>query len=106
MLDIDASLVTSHDLFVQGLQECSTYLYSVASADSAENSTLDDNGGAYRTFTTGKNTTPFYNYSGPPVPVPDNNTTGASVSVSVADVNTIVDVNVKVSVTQTYTGGR
>lgn len=100
----DPTLVTSHDLKLDALQECSTYFFSVTSTDAAANTVSEDNGGAYFTFQTGKNVEPVYVYGGPPVPIPDNNPVGATASVLVPDSNTIVDVNVKIRLTHTYDG--
>lgn len=43
---------TAHSLDLAGLNQCSDYVFSVTSNDPATNSTTDDNGGAYYTFTT------------------------------------------------------
>lgn len=42
----------NHSLNLTGLVQCSDYVYSVTSADPAQNSTTDDNGGNFHTFTT------------------------------------------------------
>ena len=44
--------VTGHSLAAGGLSPCTTYYYSVTSADRAGNPTTDDQNGAYYTFTT------------------------------------------------------
>ena len=100
----DTTLVTAHDLKVEPLEECSTYVYAVSSSDAAQNTASADNGGAYFTFQTGKNVEPVYTYTGPPVAIPDSSTAGASVTINVPDVNTILDVNVKVKITHPWVG--
>jgi trimeric autotransporter adhesin len=50
-----ATFVTSHTVNLTGLTTCSQYYFSVTSADVAVNSTTDNNGGAYYTFTTPNN---------------------------------------------------
>jgi subtilisin-like proprotein convertase family protein len=99
-----SAVVTSHSVALGGLTECTPYFYWVESADPAGNAVSDDNGGAYYTFTTGKNVNPSYAYAGAPVSIPDNSSTGASVTVSVPDASTLLDVNAKVTITHTYDG--
>lgn len=48
--------VTSHSLTLTGLTPCTTYYFSVTSADNYSNSATDNNGGTYYTFTTGQRT--------------------------------------------------
>jgi PKD repeat protein len=51
----DASLVTAHSVTLTGLSPCTTYRFSVSSADAAGNESQDDHGGLYHTFkTTGR----------------------------------------------------
>ncbi len=47
-----ANYVTSHTMTLTGLTGCTTYRFSVTSADTATNSTTNNNGGAYFSFTT------------------------------------------------------
>ena len=47
-----AGSVTTHNVRLTGLTECTTYFYSVASTDPVGNPALDDNGGAHYLFTT------------------------------------------------------
>ena len=47
-----SGLVTSHRVRLTGLEECTVYYYDVASADSLDNASYDDNGGAYYKFET------------------------------------------------------
>lgn len=97
------ALVTSHSFPLNGLSSCSTYAYSVGSADPAGNLGTANNGGAYYLFTTTSNVQPNYNYPGPSVPIPDNSTTGASATVNVPDNKSITDVNVTIgSLSHTY----
>jgi hypothetical protein len=53
-----SALVTSHNVPLTGLSSCTSYVYSVASTDAAGNTASDNSGGAYYTFTTGRNVTP------------------------------------------------
>ena len=48
----DAALVTNHSVTIIGLLPNRVYDYQVASRDQAGNTTVDDNGGNYYTFTT------------------------------------------------------
>ncbi|MBN2384136.1 DUF2817 domain-containing protein [bacterium] len=48
----DITLVMSHDVVVSGLTDCTTYYFSVTSANSGGYATTDDNGGSYYSFTT------------------------------------------------------
>ena len=97
----DATLVTSHSVNLTGLSECTTYKYLVTSADAAGNSATATNGGAYYTFSTGKNVNPTYASTNVPVAIPDNNPTGASSTLTVADTKVIQDVEVLVNITHT-----
>ncbi|MBP7147246.1 MAG: M28 family peptidase [Acidobacteria bacterium] len=97
-------LVTAHSLRLAGLAECSVYSYFVESVDAAGNAAVDDNGGAYYTFETGKNVNPSYPSTGGPVTIPDNNPTGARSAITVSDNKTVLDVNVEVNITHTYDG--
>ena len=92
-----ADFLTTRTVKVGGLYECTTYFYKVQSTDPAGNSAQDTNGGAYYTFTTGKNTNPTYDYAGAPVPIPDNSTAGAAAPIVVGDNKTISNVTVKVT---------
>lgn len=99
-----APFVTSHDAVLGGLQECSNYVFSVASADSSGNSASDDNAGSYYGLTTGINVQPDYASADTPLAIPDNNPTGATSTIPVADNRTVVDVNVRVNITHPYDG--
>jgi len=46
------ALTTSHELTLAALEPTRTYYYQVVSRDAAGNSTVDDNGGSYYSFTT------------------------------------------------------
>ena len=98
------ALVTAHTVDLNGLTECSTYKYSVTSADAVANSSTDNNGGSYYTFATGKNVNPSFPSSGGPVAIPDNNPTGASSTIAVPDTQTVLEVKVRVNITHTYDG--
>ncbi len=96
------ALVTSHAVPLGSLVQCSTYLYSVGSADAAGNASLDDRGGAYYTFATGEADGEAYGSTDGPVPIPDNNPAGAASTINVPDVRTVTDVNVTVNITHSY----
>jgi lysyl endopeptidase len=98
------SLVTAHTVNLTGLTECSTYHYSVTSADVVGNAATDDSGGAYHSFATTKNVNPSFPSSGPPVAIPDNNPAGASSTITVPDTQTVVEVKVTVNITHTFDG--
>ncbi len=99
-----SSLVTTHAVGLTGLAECSPYAFWVESADDVGNNALDDAGGAYYMFATGKNTVPSYVSTDTPIAIPDNNTAGATSTVTVPDDKIVQDVNVKVNVSHTYDG--
>ncbi len=99
-----AALVVAHSLRATGLVPCSLYYYWVESTDTAGNGALENNGGAYYTFTTGTNSTPTYAYAGAPLPIPDNTPAGASATIAVTDISQILDVNVKVNISHTFDG--
>lgn len=99
----DATMTLSHSVSLTGLNECTDYYYYVRSTDPAGNQATDNNGGAYYTFTTGKNVNPTYTKTeAPPVPIPDNDPAGASSVLNVTDNKTIMDVNVRVNISHTY----
>jgi subtilisin-like proprotein convertase family protein len=99
-----AGLVTSHDLTLLGLAECSIYLYSVASTDDAGNAAVDDNLGAYYSFETGKNTRPQIPSLDTPIDIPDDDPAGISSTITVADDKIVEDVDVALNITHTYLG--
>ena len=54
----DAGLVTSHSIVLSGLERSTTYYYEVESTDAYTNTAVDDNSGAYYSFTTTDTTAP------------------------------------------------
>jgi len=48
----DAALKTTHELVLDGLDDCTLYNFSIACTDESGNETLDDNSGSYYHFTT------------------------------------------------------
>ena len=48
----DSSLVTNHQIYLNGLLSDTTYYYEVQSTDASENTATDDNNGDYYSFTT------------------------------------------------------
>jgi subtilisin-like proprotein convertase family protein len=97
-----ATPVTAHTVDLAPLAECSNYFYSVESADGVGNAALDNNGGFYYTFTTGKNTNPSFPSTDTPVSIPDNNATGATSTITVTDNKPVQKVVVKINITHTY----
>lgn len=68
-----SSAETSHTIAINALDDCTTYVYSIEVTDEAGNTTTDDNGGQYYTFTTlerlsmlteNMDTDPQWTYSG------------------------------------------
>jgi uncharacterized repeat protein (TIGR01451 family) len=96
------ALTTSHGITLEGLDECTVYVFSVASMDGVGNSAIDDNGGAYYSFATGVNNQPEYPSTDTPLPINDNTTFTSSVTVP--DTDTVLDVNVRLNATHTYDG--
>ncbi|HEX4826023.1 MAG TPA: proprotein convertase P-domain-containing protein [Candidatus Polarisedimenticolaceae bacterium] len=92
----NASPAVNHTVDLNGLAECTPYLFSVQSSDAVANLAVDDNGGSYYPFTTVKNVQPSYPYNGLPVSIPDNNPIGATASIIIPDSKQIVDLNVTV----------
>jgi subtilisin-like proprotein convertase family protein len=93
---------THHAVPLTGLLECSPYVYSVASTDPVGNATVDDAGGAYHSFTTGKNTMPSFASTDTPVAIPDDLPVGASSSITVTDNQVVEHVTVTLDVTHTF----
>ncbi len=97
--------IVNHAVDLSGLSECSTYFFSVESADAVGNASQDDAGGFFYSFDTVKNVQPSYPNSDGPVAIPDNNPTGATSTITVTDNAPIVDLNVTInSLTHTYDG--
>jgi len=97
-----AAPVTSHQVNVQGLSECSSYHFWVRSVDPAGNAAVADNGGAYYAFATGVNNIPEYPSTDTPRPIADNTTFTSPIVV--ADTETVLDVDVRLNITHTYDG--
>jgi subtilisin-like proprotein convertase family protein len=95
-------LVTAHGLMLEDLDECTIYLFSVSSADEADNSSTDDNQGVYHSFATGVNNQPEYDSTDTPIPIVDYTTITSDVTVT--DDETVLDVEVRLNATHTYTG--
>ena len=51
-VESDGAMVTDHEVTLDGLDPCTDYFFMVASVDSGGNEAVDDNGGAYYSFTT------------------------------------------------------
>jgi subtilisin-like proprotein convertase family protein len=99
-----APATTAHTLDLTGLAECTLHYYSVESADTVANLATDDASGVYYTFATGKNVSPSYPSSGPPVAIPDNTPAGATSTIAVTDTQTVLEVKVTVNLTHTFDG--
>jgi uncharacterized repeat protein (TIGR01451 family) len=95
-------LVTSHEVDLEGLAECSIYGFWVRSRDGAGNSTDDDNGGTYYSFATGVNNAPEFASTDTPIPIVDNTTFTSALTV--AEEETVLDVDVRLNITHTYDG--
>ena len=97
------NFVTSHSMQITGLSECTSYHYSVTSADAVGNSSTSDNAGSYYAFETIMNTNPTYESTDVPKAIPDPGT--ATSAIVVSDTKTIQDVNVTIpSLTHAYDG--
>jgi subtilisin-like proprotein convertase family protein len=96
--------VVGHAVSLTGLTECSSYLYSVESADAVGNTTLDNAAGSYYAFTTVKNTAPNYMSTDGPVPIPDDTPTGATSTINVPDDRVVQNVRVTLNLTHGYDG--
>ncbi len=96
--------VQGHSVPLTGLNECSTYDFSVASKDVVGNQTSDDASGAYYPFTTSKSFSTTYSSADTPKDIPDQFSAGASTAISVPDIHTLQDVNVNVNVQHTFDG--
>jgi subtilisin-like proprotein convertase family protein len=95
-------LVTSHSVKLEGLTECTVYVFSVTSSDEAGNAATDDNQGAFHPFATGVNNQPEYDSTDTPIPIVDNTTFTSAVAVAATD--TVLDVEVRLNITHTYDG--
>lgn len=92
---------TDHSVLVNGLAECTQYFFSVTSTDATGNSTTDNNGGSYHTFTTEMNVNPTYVSTDVPLAIPDLTTVVSAIPV--ADNKTIQKVVVTLgNITHTY----
>ena len=96
------ALTTAHSIRLDGLSECTVYLFSVSSTDQAQNTVTDDNLGEFHEFATGVNNEPEFDSTDTPIAIVDN-TTFTSV-ITVAEDETVLDVDVRLNVTHTYTG--
>jgi subtilisin-like proprotein convertase family protein len=100
--ETDGALVTSHDLRITGLEECSVHFYSVASADARGNGAVDDNSGAYYTLETGRHVNPSFNSTDTPLPIQDFATFDSVIAVTESE--PVGDVDVTVDITHTFDG--
>ena len=94
--------VVTHAVDLTGLAACSTYLYSVESADAAGNAALDDAGWSYRTFATGNMRTMAPASTDTPVAIPDATPAGAASTINVQDADVVLNVKVTVNLSHTY----
>ena len=95
-------LTTSHSIRLDGLEECTVYLFSVSSTDAALNTTVDDNQGVLYQFATGVNNEPEFDSLDTPIPITDNTTFTSAVTID--DDETVLDVDVRLNITHTYDG--
>ena len=97
-----AAFSTSHGITLDGLDECSVYLFTVASTDEARNTAVDDNQGQLHTFVTGVNNQPEFDSIDTPIAIVDNTTFTSDVTVT--EDETVLDVEVGLDITHTYDG--
>jgi uncharacterized repeat protein (TIGR01451 family) len=95
-------LTSSHSIRLDGLSECTVYLFSVTSTDEARNSATDDNQGVFHEFATGVNNEPEFDSTDTPLPIVDNTTFTSTVTVT--EDETVLDVDVRLNITHTYDG--
>jgi uncharacterized repeat protein (TIGR01451 family) len=93
---------TSHSIKLEGLDECTVYVFSITSTDGVGNSVTDDNLGEFYEFATGVDNQPEYPSTDTPIPIVDNTTFDSVLTVT--DEDTVLDVNVRLNATHTYTG--
>jgi len=98
----DEDLTTSHSIKLEGLDECTVYVYSVSSTDDVGNAVTDDNQGEFHEFATGVNNQPEYPSTDTPIPIVDN--TSFNSVLTVTDDDTVLDVEVRLNIIHTYTG--
>jgi uncharacterized repeat protein (TIGR01451 family) len=96
------AMTTAHSIKLDGLAECTVYLFSVSSTDQAQNTATDDNLGEFHEFATGVNNEPEFDSTDTPIAIVDN-TTFTSV-ITVEEDETVLDVDVRINATHTYTG--
>jgi subtilisin-like proprotein convertase family protein len=92
----------SHAVDLTGLTACTSYLYSIESADAPGNTALDNAAGAYYRFATGKNVTYDYLSADTPVPIPDNRVAVATSTIVVPDNTPVQKVTVTVNITHPF----
>jgi subtilisin-like proprotein convertase family protein len=94
--------VLGHAVDLNGLTECTPYVYSVDSADVVGNVATDNAGGAFYAFSTGKSTQPSFLSTDTPIAIPDNSIVGATSIINVTDMRTVQDVNVTFNIQHTF----
>ncbi len=103
VIDITGTTMV-HEIEIEGLEPCTTYVFEVASTSPNCYTVVDDNGGAFHEFMTTAGTPVLVDSTDTPLAIPDNSPTGASSTVVVDSVYGVVDVDVLINITHTYTG--
>jgi subtilisin-like proprotein convertase family protein len=98
----DTDVVTTHNLQLNGLTSCITYFYYVQSTDAAGNVSVDNNGGAFYSFTTTGEASVTYVSTDVPKAILDMQT--ATSVINIPDNDTIVDVNVQLNANHSWDG--
>jgi subtilisin-like proprotein convertase family protein len=94
----------SHAVDLTGLTACSSYLYSIESADAPGNLALDNAAGSYFRFATGKNVTQKRVSTDTPMVIPDNHFAVAASTIVVPDNTPVQKVTVTVNITHPFDG--
>lgn len=98
----DPVLETAHDVTIAGLSQCTGYVYMVQSADEAGNTTVEDNYGYYRTFTTGATVVEGVSATDIPLAIIDHASTYSVIPI--AETDTVIDVEVALQIDHVYDG--
>lgn len=101
---VNPALVTAHSVTLTGLPDCGPQFYSVGSADAFAQTTVDANGGAFRTFTMGVDVPATFNSQNVPVTLPTVSPYTATATIDIADPRKIIDVNVHFNMSHTFVG--